>query len=297
MKSCGSGAMIRFAPTARQSATLCSACLRREVGVAHLGGRAAAAPLLAHEPELDAGALQQLRERARVRGPVEGRLAVDEQDRLAADRDVEALGPVGHVLLADRHVAEHRLVVALGQALVPQLPALALVAGLDHQRAHRLDDVDRARAVAVEVAGEQRVRAAQLAGPALRAVHVVVGHVLDVDEALLHRDDVRVERGRRVVLVARDLHDRADLAAELVPGGEAPVRVRPPLLDELVLQPPIAVGLVAVVPPVAVHRGLLHRREPNRRRPPSPVRRRPGQVQPPRPDFARDARAGHGPEP
>ena len=73
--------------------------LAREVDVAHLGGRAAAAPLLAHQPELDAGLLQQLRERARVGGAVEGRLAVDEQDRLAADRDVEAVGPVGDVLL------------------------------------------------------------------------------------------------------------------------------------------------------------------------------------------------------
>ena len=40
--------------------------LEREVDVAHLGRRAAAAPLLAHQPELDAGLLQQLRERARV---------------------------------------------------------------------------------------------------------------------------------------------------------------------------------------------------------------------------------------
>ena len=138
---------------------------------------------------------------------------------------------------------------------------LALVAGGDHQRAHRLDDVDRARAEAVEVAGHQRVRAAQLAGAALRAVDVVVGHVLDVEEPLLHRDDVRVERGRRVVLVARDLHDRADLAAELVPGGEAAVRRVAPLLDELAYRSPSPFGLVAVVPPVAVHRGLLHRRK------------------------------------
>ena len=75
--------------------------LAGEVDVAHLGGRAAAAPLLAHQAELDARRLQQLRERARVGGAVEGRLAVDEQDRLAADRDVEALGPVGDVLLGD----------------------------------------------------------------------------------------------------------------------------------------------------------------------------------------------------
>src|SRR3712207_3603369 len=72
------------------------------------------------------------------------------------------------------------------------------------------------------------------------------GHVLDVDEALLHRDDVRVEGRRRVVLVARDLHDGADLAAELVPGGEAAVRVRAPLLDEGLLEPAVAGGVVAV---------------------------------------------------
>ena len=111
---------------------------------------------------------------------------------------------------------------SLGEALVPRLPALALVAGLDHQRAHRLHDVDRARAVAVEVAGEQRVRAAQLARAALRAVDEVVGDVRDADEPLLHRDDARVERRRRVVLVARDLHDGADLAAELVPEEKQP---------------------------------------------------------------------------
>ena len=79
--------------------------LAGEVDVAHLGGRAAAAPLLAHEAELVARRLQQLGEGARVGGAVERRLAVDEQDRLAADRDVEPLGPVGDVLLGDPHVA------------------------------------------------------------------------------------------------------------------------------------------------------------------------------------------------
>ena len=209
--------------------------LAGEVGVAHLGGRAAAAPLLAHEAELDAGELQEPGEGARVRGAVEGRLAVDEQHALAADRDVEPVRPVGHVLLGDGHVAEHRLVVVGRQALVPQLPRRALVAGLDHQRAHRLDDVDRARAVAVEVAGEERVRAAQLARAALGAVDEVVGHVRDADEALLHRHDVGVEGRRRVVLVAGDLHHRAHLAAELVPRGEAPVGVVAPALGELSL--------------------------------------------------------------
>ena len=215
--------------------------LAREVDVAHLRRRSAAAPLLAHQPELDAGLLQEQRECAAVGGPVEGRLAVDEQDRLAARGQVEPLGPVTHVLLAHRHVAEHRLVRPLGEPLVPELPALALVAGRDHQRAHRLHDVDGARAVAVEVAGEERVRAAQLAGAALRAVDEVIGHVLDVDEPLLHRHDRGVERGGRVVLVAGDLHDRTHLATELVTGREAAVRVVAPLLDELTLKLAVAV--------------------------------------------------------
>jgi hypothetical protein len=163
------------------------------------------------------------------------------------------------VLLADRHVAEHRLVVALGEPLVPQPPALALVARVDHQGAHRLHDIHRARAVAVEVAREEGVRAAQLAGAALRAVHVVVGDVLHADQPLLHRDDVRVERGGAVVLVASDLHHRADLAAELVAGREAPVGVRAPLLDELLGQATVAVRVVAVR-----HALLLSRSSPCR---------------------------------
>src|SRR5918998_657014 len=171
--------------------------LAGEVDVAHLRRGPAAAPLLAHQPELHAGGLQQLREGARVGGAMEGRLAVHEQERLAADRDVEAVGPVGDVLLGDRDVAQHGLVVRLGQPLVPELPGFALVARRDHQRAHRLHDVDRARAVAVEVAEHQRVRAAQLACAALGAVDEVVRDVGDVDEALLQRDDARVERERR----------------------------------------------------------------------------------------------------
>jgi hypothetical protein len=229
-----------------------------ELDVAHLGGGPAAAPPLAHEAELDARLLEQLGESARVRRPVERGLAVDEEDRLAADRDVEALRPVGHVLLADRHVAQHGLVVAIGEALVPDLPALALVARFDHQRAHRLDDVHRARAVPVEVAGEERVRAAQLARAALRAVHVVVGDVLHADQALLHRDDVRVERGRGVVLVARDLHDGADLATELVPGREAPVSVGAPLLHERFGQVAITVRVVAVAALVETRLSVRH---------------------------------------
>ena len=97
--------------------------LEGEVAVAHLGRRAAAAPLLAHQAELVAGALEELRERARVGGPVERGLAVDEQDRLAADRDVQPVGPVRDVLLADADVAQDRLVVVLREALVPQFPA------------------------------------------------------------------------------------------------------------------------------------------------------------------------------
>src|SRR3712207_8705284 len=54
--------------------------------------RSAAAPLVLHEAELVAGHLQHLRHGPRDRRPVEGGLAVDEQDRLAADRDVEPLG-------------------------------------------------------------------------------------------------------------------------------------------------------------------------------------------------------------
>ena len=210
--------------------------LSGQVDVAHLGCRAPAAPLLAHQTELHPCLLEQLGEGPRVRGAVEGRLAVDEQDGVAAHRDVESVGPVADVLLAHRHVAQHRLVARGGQALVPELPALTLVAGGHHQRAHRLDHVDGAGAVAVEVAGEQRVGTAQLAGPALGAVHEVVGHVLDRHEPLLHGDDAGVERGGRVVLVAGDLHHRAHLATELVARGEASVGVVAPLFDELALQ-------------------------------------------------------------
>ena len=50
---------------------------------------------------------------------------------------------------------------------------------LDRQRTHGLDEVDGALAEAVEVSGEKRVGAAQLARPTHRAVDVVAGHVLD----------------------------------------------------------------------------------------------------------------------
>ena len=70
--------------------------------VAHLGGRAATTPLLVHQPELDAGLLQHLGGGAGVRRPVERGLAVDEHDGLAADRDVQTLGPGADVRLALR---------------------------------------------------------------------------------------------------------------------------------------------------------------------------------------------------
>ena len=48
-------------------------------------------------------------------------------------------------------------------------------------------------------------------------MHVVLGDVLDRQVALVHRDDVGVEGGRRVALVARDLHDRANSRQNLWP--------------------------------------------------------------------------------
>ncbi len=205
----------------------------RLVDVAHLRGRPAAAPLLLHEAELDARLLEDLRHRARDGRPVERGLAVAEHDGLAADRQVEALGPVGHVLLGDRRAVEDRLALALVGELVPPLPLRLVDAALDGERPYRLDEVDRARAEAVEVAGEERVGAAQLARAALRAVDVVAGHVLDLEVALLHRHDVGVEGRGGVGLVARDLHDGADLAAELVARRVAVVGRVAPLRHEL----------------------------------------------------------------
>ena len=209
--------------------------LAGEVDVAHLRRRPAAAPLLAHQPELDAALLQQLGERARVglcgRRPPRSRRTGSSRRR----RGCPARRPSRRRAPAARRVSPSTgSLWSSREPLVPDPPGLALVAGLDHQRAHRLHDVDGARAVAVEVAGHQRVRAAQLARAALRAVHEVVGDVLDADEALLHRHDAGVERRGRVILVARDLHDGADLAAELVPGREAAVGVVTPSFDELV---------------------------------------------------------------
>ena len=229
----------------------------RLVDVPHLGRGTTAAPLLAHQPELVARLLQDLRHRARDRGAVERRLAVDEQHRLAADREVEALGPVAHVLLADRGLAEHRLVGALVGARVPGLPRRLVHAALDREGAHRLDDVDGAGPEAVEVTGEQGVRAAQLAGAALGAVDVVGGDLLDRHLALVHRHDVGVERGRRPRLVAGHLHHRADLAAELVTRREAVVRRVAPLLGELLGRRRIRRDLVLVRDLVGHHGQLV----------------------------------------
>src|SRR4029079_8784775 len=131
-------------------------------------------------------------------------------------------------------LAQHRLMPALVGQQVPAPVAGLVDPLLDGKSADRLDEVHRAGAEAVEVAGEQRVRAAQLAGAALGAVDVVGGDVLHRPLALLHRDDVGVERGRRPRLVALDLHDRAHLAAELVTAAVAVVRSVAPLLHELV---------------------------------------------------------------
>ena len=108
-----------------------------------------------------------------------------------------------------------------------------LVAGLDHQRPHRLDHVDRARPVAVEVAGHQRVRAAQLAGPAPGCSGRSRRRRPRRREPCSIATMLAWKAVGRVVLVARDLHHRADLAAELVARGEAAVSVVPPVLHEL----------------------------------------------------------------
>ena len=126
--------------------------LPRGVEVAHLCRRPAAAPLFAHQAELDTRHRQQLGGRARDARPVEGRLAVDEQDRLASDRQIEPLCPAGHVLLGDRDV-DDRLVLLVEGGLHPALPVRLLHARLDRQRPHRLDDLHGLCPVAVEVTG------------------------------------------------------------------------------------------------------------------------------------------------
>ena len=226
------------------------------VGDLHVSGlphRSAAAPLLAHEPELDACRLEDQSDGARHGGPVEGGLAVGEEQGLAAGRDVEAGRPGAHLVPGGLGAPpEDGLVPPPVGELRPPLPVLLVDALLDGQRSHRPDDVDRALTEAVEVAREESVRAAQLTRAAHRAVDVVLGDVLDRQVALVHRDDIRVERGRGVSLVPRDLHHRADLATELVARAEAVVGGVPPFLDELGSAP---VGLSGVG-------GLLGRHSP-----------------------------------
>src|SRR5204862_4608290 len=121
----------------------------------------AAAPLLIHEPELDPSDAQELRDRARHRRTVEGRLAVREQHGLAASGDVKPHCPGAN--LASRRLlgpSENGLVAPPMRQLGPPFPVLLVDAALDGQRAHRLDDVDRSLAESVEVAGRQTVRTA-----------------------------------------------------------------------------------------------------------------------------------------
>ncbi len=230
----------------------------RDVHVARLPHGSAAAPLLVHQPELDPCSAQQLRDRARNRRPVEGRLAVREQHGLAAGRNIQSDRPRAD--LAARRLlgpAQNGLVAPPVGQLGPPLPVLLMDAALNSQRPHRLDHVDRALAEAVEVAGEERVRAPQFAGAAHRAVHIVLGHVLDREVALLHRNDVGVERRWGVPLVARDLHHRAHLATELVPRTETVVGDVAPLLDERLHRP---VRLRGARRPGAVRRLIRRRR-------------------------------------
>ena len=89
---------------------------------------------------------------------------------------------------------------------------------VDHQRPCGPHDLHGLGPSLVEVADEQACWGTGSHSPALGAVDVVIGDVVDVEQALVHRDDVGVERGRRVVLAPGHLGDRADLAAELVAG-------------------------------------------------------------------------------
>ena len=99
--------------------------LARPLDVPHLRGRTAAAPLLAHQSELDTRRLEDPGGGARHRRAVERPFAVAEEDRLAADRDVEAGGPVADVVLADRHLAEHRLGPLRGRSPRPTAASAA----------------------------------------------------------------------------------------------------------------------------------------------------------------------------
>ena len=189
--------------------------------VPHLGSRATAAPLLVHQAELEARLLQHLGGGTGVRRTVERGLAVDEHDRLAADRDLETFCPVTDVILAVGLAvpgAEHGLVLEFVRQPVPELPTVPVQPFVDHQCPRGPYHLHRLGPRLIEVTDEQGVRAPDLTRSALGAVDVVIGDVLDVEQTLVHRNDVGVERGRRMVLVPRHLGYRADLAAELVAG-------------------------------------------------------------------------------
>ena len=138
--------------------------------------------------------------------------------------------------------AEHRLVGEVTGQPVPELPAVAVETLVDHQGSRRAHHFHGLGAGLVEVADEQRVGATDFASAALHAVDVVVGDVLDVEQAAVHRDDVGHERRRRVVFVSGHLHYRAHFTAELVARGIAVVPIFPPAFDELLLA--IAGGLL-----------------------------------------------------
>ena len=176
--------------------------------------------------------------------------------------ELDALGPLGdEVALAGDEAA------VLVEVLLDRGPVLDLAAVCHEVAAHLAHEVDGRRRRAVEVAAEEGVGAAQLAGPALQAVGDVSPCSVELANARLTmpRSD-GVEAVGRVGLVAIVLVDRADLAAELVAAGEDRVAV----LDErtgmasvpverLLVEglgssaagscwaPPVVVGLVQVV--------------------------------------------------
>jgi hypothetical protein len=187
-----------------------------DVDVAHLQGRPAAAPLVVHQPELDPGLAQEEADRLRDLGLAVSGHAVTEQDRVAAQGQVQVVGPARHL----RRVAPHLVAVGDG-VVVPLPPRAALDPGLDPRSPDRLDQLHQLGPVAVEVAGEQGVGAAQLAGAALGAVGILLVGVLELDQAAGHRGDGGVEAVAGVLLVAGHLVDRARLATELVARGHA----------------------------------------------------------------------------
>src|SRR4051812_3413780 len=108
-----------------------------------------------------------------------------------------------------------------------------MYAGVDCEAAYRLDEVHRPGAEPVEVAGEERVGATQLARAALRAVDEVAGDIRYFKVTVVETDHVSVKRGRGPRFIPRHLHDRAHLAAKLVPGRIAVVCGVAPLRCEL----------------------------------------------------------------